>query len=91
MPHINTNLRPLDPGKVTQLTLADGSLMPQTAMGTFHSDNPDLIGSMEEIVLEAIRLGYRHIDCATAYQNEDVVGRALKKAVSSRIIAGLGT
>jgi diketogulonate reductase-like aldo/keto reductase len=83
---INKSIKPVDPGTVTQLKLPDGSLMPQPAMGTFHSDNPDLFDAMEEIVLEAIRLGYRHIDCATAYQNEEVVGKALKKAVASGIV-----
>ena len=72
----------IDPKSVAQLILQDGTLMPQAAMGTFHSDNADLSEMMEMIVVEAIRLGYRHIDCATAYQNEEVVGRALKRAMN---------
>ena len=83
---INKNIEPIDPGRVTQLKLADGTLMPQAAMGTFHSDNPDLEAGMENIIVEAIRLGYRHIDCATAYQNEEVVGRALARVVDSGLI-----
>ena len=43
---INQKVTPIDPGKVSQLVLPDGTLMPQSAMGTFHSDNPDLIESM---------------------------------------------
>ena len=74
---INTNLSPVNPETVCQLKLVDGSLMPQAAMGTFHSDNPDLMKGMKDIVVEAIRLGYRHIDCATAYQNEEIVGQAI--------------
>lgn len=81
MIEIDQNVKPIDPSTVTQLKLRDGSLMPQAAMGTFHSDNPDLMDSMEDIIVEAIRLGYRHLDCATAYQNEEVVGRAIKKAL----------
>jgi len=76
------NIAPIDPSQVSQLVLPDGTSMPQAAMGTFHSDNPDLIEIMEDIIVESIRLGYRHIDCATAYQNEEVVGRAIKKATS---------
>jgi len=78
---INKNIEPIDPKIVTQLVLPDGTLMPQAAMGTFHSDNPDLVEIMEDIIIEAIRLGYRHLDCATAYQNEDLVGRAIAKAI----------
>ena len=78
---LNKNIEPIDPSAVTQLLLPDGTSMPQAAMGTFHSDNPDLIEIMEDIIVESIRLGYRHIDCATAYQNEDVAGRAIAKAI----------
>ena len=60
--------------------------MPQAAMGTFHSDNPDLMKGMEDIVIEAIRLGYRHIDCATAYQNEEIVGQAIEKSIKSGLV-----
>lgn len=81
MENINKQIEPIDSGKVTQLVLSDGSLMPQAAMGTFHSDNPDLIEIMEDVIVESIRLGYRHIDCATAYQDEDIVGRAIAKAI----------
>lgn len=83
---INSQIQPVDPELVTKITLPDGTHMPQAAMGTFHSDNPDLIEGMEDIVVEAIRLGYRHIDCATAYQNEEVVGRALKKAFDKGLV-----
>ncbi len=78
---INTQVESIDPTTVPQIELIDGTLMPQASMGTFHSDNPDLIEAMEDIIVEAIRLGYRHLDCATAYQNEEVVGRAIAKAV----------
>ena len=86
MIHLNKEIAPLEPAKVGQLQLRDGTLMPQAAMGTFHSDNPDLMDGMKDIVVEAIRLGYRHIDCATAYQNEDVVGRALQEALQTKMV-----
>ncbi len=83
---LNSKLEPVDPNLVTQLILPDGTQMPQAAMGTFHSDNPDLMETMEDIVVEAIRLGYRHIDCATAYQNEEVVGRGIKRAIAKGLV-----
>jgi diketogulonate reductase-like aldo/keto reductase len=83
---LNRKVKAIEPGTVTQLKLADGTLMPQAAMGTFHSDNPDLITIMEDVLLEAIRLGYRHLDCATAYQNEEVVGRAIRRAVAEGLV-----
>lgn len=86
MKHINKQIEAVDPNTVTQLILPDGTSMPQAAMGTFHSDNPDLMESMEDIIVEAIRLGYRHIDCATAYQNEEVVGAAVKRAIDSKLV-----
>ena len=42
MEDINKQIEPIDPEWVTKLELPDGTLMPQAAMGTFHSDNPDL-------------------------------------------------
>lgn len=86
MNYIDTGVTPIDPSSVKQLILPDGSSMPQAAMGTFHSDNPDLILGMDEVVFESIRLGYRHIDCATAYQNEEVVGKAITKALGSGLV-----
>jgi alcohol dehydrogenase (NADP+) len=86
MEYINKQIEPIDPELVTKLELPDGTLMPQAAMGTFHSDNPDLMDKMEDIIVEAIRLGYRHIDCATAYQNEEVVGRAIARAIDTGLV-----
>ncbi len=86
MNNINKQIKPVAPSVVAQLKLADGTLMPQAAMGTFHSDNPDLIEGMEDVIVEAIRLGYRHLDCATAYQNEEVVGRAIKRAIVEGLV-----
>ena len=83
---IDKKIEPIDPSKVKQLVLPDGTQMPQAAMGTFHSDNPDLEEKMEDIIVESIRLGYRHLDCATAYQNEEVVGGAIAKAIDTGLV-----
>ena len=36
---------------------------------------------IEEMVKQAIASGYRHIDCAHAYNNEQEVGRGIKRAM----------
>lgn len=69
----------LDPSAVKQIKLSSGRTAPTAAYGTFHSDwAQDL---MYDATLEAIRVGWRHIDTARAYENEDIVGAAFKEAI----------
>lgn len=42
---------------------------------------------MKDATVEAIRLGWRHIDTARAYENEDVVGQAIRKAIKEGYIS----
>jgi diketogulonate reductase-like aldo/keto reductase len=76
---------PLDPAAVKQVKLASGRTMPAAAFGTFHSDWAQ--DRMYEATLEAIRVGWRHIDTARAYENEDIVGAAFKEAIKRGYIA----
>jgi alcohol dehydrogenase (NADP+) len=74
-----TKHAPLDPASVHQLGMPFGKSMPVAAYGTFHSDwAQDL---MYGATLEAIRVGWRHLDTARAYENEDVVGEAIREAI----------
>jgi len=73
------SVQPLDPAEVHQVKLASGRTMPVAAFGTFHSDWAQ--DYMEEATIEAIRLGWRHIDTARAYENEDKVGEAFRRAI----------
>ncbi len=79
------NIQPLDPSSVHQVRLSSGRTMPVAAFGTFHSDWAQ--DYMQDATAEAIRLGWRHIDTARAYENEDVVGHAIRQAVQEGSIA----
>jgi len=58
---------------VPTLQLNDGNAIPQLGFGVFRVD-PD---HAERIVSEALEVGYRHIDTAAVYGNEEGVGRAI--------------
>lgn len=55
------------------IALNDGNQIPQLGFGVFKVAP----GQAERIVLEALEVGYRHIDTAAAYHNEQEVGRAI--------------
>ncbi|TFY51219.1 hypothetical protein EVJ58_g10681 [Rhodofomes roseus] len=64
-------------GKV--LSLSSGQTIPQIGLGTWLS-KPNEVENAVEL---AVRAGYRHLDLAMIYANQDEVGRALKKVVPS--------
>ena len=57
------------------ITLNDGVKIPATGFGVFMIPND---GSTYTAVKEALAAGYRHIDTATAYFNEEEVGKAVR-------------
>ena len=65
-----------------ELIYRNGDAMPALGLGTWKS-NP---GEVYDAVLEAIKVGYRHIDCAMIYGNEKEIGKALNEAFTSGIV-----
>jgi diketogulonate reductase-like aldo/keto reductase len=78
-------IKGIDPAKVHSVRLAGGAVMPVAAFGTFHSDWAQAY--MKDATVEAIRLGWRHIDTARAYENEAIVGEAIRQAVREGYIS----
>ena len=58
------------------VTLNNGVKMPMIGFGTYQMP-PNIT---EHCVLDAISVGYRHIDTAQCYYNEREVGQAVKKS-----------
>ena len=62
------------------MTLNDGSTIPQLGFGVWQVPDDEAQVAVEE----ALRVGYRHIDTAAAYGNEEGVGRALRASGLAR-------
>lgn len=58
-------------------TIADGVEIPMVGFGVFKIKDYD---ECKRCVLEALKTGYRHIDTAAAYLNEEAVGAAIKES-----------
>ena len=58
------------------VTLANGVKMPQLGYGVYQVTKEEC----ERCVADALKVGYRHIDTAQSYFNEEEVGNALKKS-----------
>ncbi|MBP3241444.1 MAG: aldo/keto reductase [Oribacterium sp.] len=65
------------------VTLNTGARMPLEGFGVFQI--PDA-AECERVVYDAIKTGYRLLDTAASYMNEEAVGRGVKKAIADGIV-----
>lgn len=56
------------------IKLANGQAIPAFGLGTWRSEK----GKVREAVRVALEAGYRHLDCAYVYDNQDEVGQGLR-------------
>lgn len=65
------------------VTLNNGTKMPLEGFGVFQIPDPT---QAEEVTYNAIKTGYRLIDTAAAYMNEEAVGKAVARAIADGIV-----
>lgn len=61
------------------LPVTDSNTIPALGLGTWKSSN----GEVSQAVSKAIEIGYRHIDCASIYQNQKEIGTAISGALDA--------
>ena len=77
--------RRIDQQKIPVRTLYTGEKIPCMGLGTFGSDkySADMVS---EAIYGAIKYGYRLIDCAAVYQNEDKIGQVLQRLFEEKAV-----
>ncbi|PIO67712.1 oxidoreductase, aldo/keto reductase family protein [Teladorsagia circumcincta] len=66
-------------GPGPMITLSNGVKMPQVGLGTWQSTPEEV----KAAVKAAIEAGYRLIDTAAVYQNEEAIGEAIKELIDA--------
>ncbi len=59
------------------VTLSDGNKMPIAGFGVYQLTDKEVC---KKALLDALKTGYRLIDTAEAYANEEFVGEAIKES-----------
>lgn len=63
--------------RLRKIKLKEDVFIPEIGLGTWKMDNQD---SAKQSILTALQIGYRHIDTAMSYGNEESVGQAIKES-----------
>ncbi|XP_077220165.1 NADP-dependent D-sorbitol-6-phosphate dehydrogenase-like [Tasmannia lanceolata] len=64
------------------INLSSGFKMPVMGLGVWRMEGK----SIRDLLINAIKIGYRHFDCAADYQNEAEVGVALAEAFQTGLV-----
>ncbi|MBD2821006.1 2,5-didehydrogluconate reductase DkgA [Xenorhabdus sp. 42] len=67
-------------GQQTIIKLVDGNHMPQLGLGVWKANNEQVVPAIHT----ALEIGYRSIDTAAIFHNEEGVGKALKESLIPR-------
>lgn len=65
-----------------ELIFSNGDILPAIGLGTWLSKSNEVY----DAVIHAIKIGYRHIDCAYIYRNEKEIGNAVQYAINSGLV-----
>lgn len=70
----------LSAAQIAQTPLSSTTLseIPLLGFGTWNLDK----SNASDVVSAALQTGYRHIDCAKAYGNQEVVGKGIKEGAA---------
>lgn len=75
----------IDQNLIPRRTLPGGEQIPCMGIGTFGSDKYGA-EAVSEAVYGAVKYGYRLIDCAAVYQNEENIGGVLRRLFSENVV-----
>ena len=75
----------IEQSRIPKRILPDGRKVPAIGLGTFGSDKYSS-EQIAEAVYGGIKAGYRMIDCAAVYQNEDRIGESIERVLKEEIV-----
>jgi diketogulonate reductase-like aldo/keto reductase len=67
---------------MNEITLVNGIKVPMKGFGTWNLSKDNA----KQAIVDSIKVGYRHIDCASVYGNEKEVGEGLHQAIKEGLV-----